>query len=230
MTLHLCRFYPPHQIVGKARKRPFEGLAAFAHRRTIGREGLPNGANGNCARNHHHPHLGERAVPSGCGPGARQTSRRIAHARRGAPEPFLQKMIRQVFQPGRDTPVIFAGDEYETIRISNLPGQLIKPLGGLSRRIFLVHSVEHRKVDRLGVDEFDGCASPPQPLGDLTRYGLLAALGVAVFLCLNFLPSFNYLYAMRGWNVLQSYLYIGALMLMGWLMSLARSKDETTLG
>jgi len=56
------------------------------------------------------------------------------------------------------------------------------------------------------------------------------ALGVAVFLCLNFLPSFNYLSAMRGWNVLQSYLYIGALMLMGWLMSLAQSKDETTLG
>jgi len=55
-------------------------------------------------------------------------------------------------------------------------------------------------------------------------------LGVAVFLSLNFLPSFNYFYAMRGWNVLQSYLYIGALMLMGWLMSLARSKDETTLG
>jgi hypothetical protein len=56
------------------------------------------------------------------------------------------------------------------------------------------------------------------------------ALGVAVFLCLNFLPSLNYLANMRGWNVLQSYLYIGALMLMGWLMSLARSKDETTLG
>jgi hypothetical protein len=54
-------------------------------------------------------------------------------------------------------------------------------------------------------------------------------LGVAVFLCLNFLPAFNYLYALRGWNVLQSYLYIGALMLMGWLMSLARSKDETTV-
>ncbi len=54
-------------------------------------------------------------------------------------------------------------------------------------------------------------------------------LGVAVFLCLNFLPAFNYLHAMRGWNVLQSYLYIGALVLMGWLMSLSQSKDQTTL-
>jgi len=54
-------------------------------------------------------------------------------------------------------------------------------------------------------------------------------LGLAVFLCLNFLPVFNHLSDVRGWNILQSYLYIGALMLMGWLMSLARSKDETTL-
>jgi hypothetical protein len=47
-------------------------------------------------------------------------------------------------------------------------------------------------------------------------------LGVAVFLCLNFLPAFNYLSDKPGWNLLQSYLYIGALMLVGWLMSLSR--------
>jgi hypothetical protein len=47
-------------------------------------------------------------------------------------------------------------------------------------------------------------------------------LGVAVFLCLNFLPAFNYLTDRRGWNVLQSYLYFGALLLMGWLMHLSR--------
>jgi hypothetical protein len=47
LPLHLCCFHPPHQIVGKARKRAFEGLAAFTHRRTVGREGLANGTNGN---------------------------------------------------------------------------------------------------------------------------------------------------------------------------------------
>ena len=26
LSLHLCRFYPPHQIVGKTRKSPFESL------------------------------------------------------------------------------------------------------------------------------------------------------------------------------------------------------------
>lgn len=50
-------------------------------------------------------------------------------------------------------------------------------------------------------------------------------LAVAVFLCCNFLPAFNYLADKRGWNILQSYLYIGALMLMGWLMHLSRRSD-----
>lgn len=54
-------------------------------------------------------------------------------------------------------------------------------------------------------------------------------LGVAVFLCCNFLPAFNYLWNRAGWNLLQSYLYLGALLLMGWLMHLARSGEETTL-
>jgi alpha-1,2-mannosyltransferase len=54
-------------------------------------------------------------------------------------------------------------------------------------------------------------------------------LGMAVFLCMSFLPAFNYLADKRGWNILQSYLYIGALMLMGWLMHLARTgAGETT--
>jgi hypothetical protein len=51
-------------------------------------------------------------------------------------------------------------------------------------------------------------------------------LGVAVFFCLNFLPAFNYLADTPGWNVLQSYLYFGALLLVGWLMHLARSVEH----
>jgi PAS domain S-box-containing protein len=45
LPLHLCSLYPPHQIVGEARESPFEGFAAFAYRRAIGREGLSNGTN-----------------------------------------------------------------------------------------------------------------------------------------------------------------------------------------
>jgi hypothetical protein len=51
-------------------------------------------------------------------------------------------------------------------------------------------------------------------------------LGIAVFLCFNFLPAFNYLASKPGWNVLQSYLYFGALLLVGWLMRLSRSGES----
>jgi alpha-1,2-mannosyltransferase len=56
-------------------------------------------------------------------------------------------------------------------------------------------------------------------------------LGLAVFLCFNFLPAFNYLSGYRGWNIFQSYLYFGALLLVAWLMRLARiaSRGEDTL-
>jgi len=50
-------------------------------------------------------------------------------------------------------------------------------------------------------------------------------LGVAVFLCFNFLPAFNYLSDKAGWNILQSYLYFGALLLVGWLMRLSRTVE-----
>ncbi|MDE1162945.1 MAG: glycosyltransferase family 87 protein [Acidobacteriaceae bacterium] len=46
--------------------------------------------------------------------------------------------------------------------------------------------------------------------------------GLASFLMLNQLTSMNYLWHLRGWNVLQSYIYIGALLLLGILMTLAR--------
>jgi hypothetical protein len=50
-------------------------------------------------------------------------------------------------------------------------------------------------------------------------------LGLAVFLCFNFLPAFNYLSGKVGWNILQSYLYFGALLLVGWLMRLSRTVE-----
>jgi alpha-1,2-mannosyltransferase len=57
-----------------------------------------------------------------------------------------------------------------------------------------------------------GCWQPKSPW----------ILAIAVFLCLNFLPAFNYLSDKLGWNILQSYLYFGALLLVGWLMHLSR--------
>ncbi|HZL27867.1 MAG TPA: glycosyltransferase family 87 protein [Acidobacteriaceae bacterium] len=47
-------------------------------------------------------------------------------------------------------------------------------------------------------------------------------LGVAFFLTMNFLAATNLLADRRGWNVLQSYMYFGALLLLFVLMRLAR--------
>ena len=96
LSLRLCRFHPPHEIVGKARERAFKRLAAFANGFAFGRQGLSDRTNTNRAGDHHHSHLGERAVPGGCRPRTRQTSGGIAHNRGGPPEPFLQEMIREV--------------------------------------------------------------------------------------------------------------------------------------
>jgi alpha-1,2-mannosyltransferase len=46
--------------------------------------------------------------------------------------------------------------------------------------------------------------------------------GLAFFLMTNALTGFNYLWNRHGWNLLQSYMYIGALLLLGILMTLAR--------
>jgi alpha-1,2-mannosyltransferase len=46
--------------------------------------------------------------------------------------------------------------------------------------------------------------------------------GVSFFLCVNFLSATNLLADKRGWNVLQSYMYFGALLLIALLMRLAR--------
>jgi alpha-1,2-mannosyltransferase len=56
-------------------------------------------------------------------------------------------------------------------------------------------------------------------------------LGVAFFLTMNFLAATNLLADRHGWNVLQSYMYIGALLLLFVLMRLARRvmRDDATV-
>ena len=103
-------------------------------------------------------------MPGGGGARAGQTSGRIADDRGGPPEPLLQEMIGEVLQPGLDAPVVFAGDEDEPVGAADLLRQLFERRGRLALRILLVHPVEHRKVDRLGVDQLDVVASAAQPL------------------------------------------------------------------
>src|SRR4051812_8400041 len=49
-------------------------------------------------------------------------------------------------------------------RSANLMCELFKGRGSFALRILLVHPVEHRQIDRLGVDQFDIVAPELQPL------------------------------------------------------------------
>ncbi|MDQ2925460.1 MAG: DUF2029 domain-containing protein [Acidobacteriota bacterium] len=53
-------------------------------------------------------------------------------------------------------------------------------------------------------------------------------LALTFFLTMNFLAATNLLADQRGWNVLQSYMYFGALLLLGWLMGLTRTVMRNT--
>jgi alpha-1,2-mannosyltransferase len=53
--------------------------------------------------------------------------------------------------------------------------------------------------------------------------------GLSFFLCDNFLAATNLLADKRGWNVLQSYMYFGALLLIVLLMRLARTVETNKL-
>ena len=96
-------------------------------------------------------------------------SARIAHDRGGTPKPFLQKVVRKVLQSGLDAPIVLAGNEHEPVGAADLAREPFKGLGRFAFRIFLVHPVEHREADRLGVDQLDVVASASQPLDDILR-------------------------------------------------------------
>ena len=76
-------------------------------------------------------------------------------------------MIGEVFQSGLDAPIILAGDEHESVGVADLGSEPFKGLGSFALRIFLVPPVEHREIDRLGVDQLDVVAPAPPDIPDV---------------------------------------------------------------
>src|SRR5262249_53481468 len=126
LALRFRSFHPPREIVSKSRERAFKRLAALSNGLAFGRQGLPNGTNRNGGGDHHHTHLAECAVPSGCRPHTGQTSARIARDRGGTPKPLLQEMIGEILQSGLDAPIVFAGDEHEPVGVADLASEPFK--------------------------------------------------------------------------------------------------------
>src|SRR6516162_4996628 len=105
-------------------------------------------------------------MPRGCGPHTGQATGGIACDRSGSPEPFLQKMIREVLQTRLNAPVVFANDKDESVSIADFASNLFEHLGCLAARILLVHPIKHRKVDRFCIDQLDIAVPAAQPLDD----------------------------------------------------------------
>ena len=94
-------------------------------------------------------------MPGGCRARTGQTAGRVADDRGGPPEPFLEEMIGKVFQSGLHAPIVFAGDEHEAVGVADLRCQFFQRRGRLALRMLLVHAIQHRQPDCLGVDQFD---------------------------------------------------------------------------
>src|SRR5271156_3683364 len=78
-------------------------------------------------------------------------------------------MICHVFQARLDAPIIFAGDENETVGASNLRREVFQYHGSRTFRVFLVHSIEHRQTDRFGIDQINVVSASAETLQHVIR-------------------------------------------------------------
>src|ERR1700730_11060063 len=61
---------PPREIVGEAGKRVLKSLSGLTHGLAARAQHAGDRADGECAGNDHHTHLGKRSMPKGARPGA----------------------------------------------------------------------------------------------------------------------------------------------------------------
>ena len=86
-------------------------------------------------------------------------------------------MIGEVFQSRLNAPVVFAGDEDEAVGAADLAREFFQRRRRLAFRIFLVHAVEHRQPDCLGVDQLDIVSPRAKALDDELRKADAHAVG-----------------------------------------------------
>src|SRR5262245_17896690 len=78
-------------------------------------------------------------------------------------------MIGEVLEPGLDAPIVFARYKHEPVSGADLAGKHLEGLRRFAFRIFLVHPVEHREIDRLGVDQLHVLTPMPQAIDHKLR-------------------------------------------------------------
>ncbi len=67
-----------------------------------------------------------------CRARAGEAARRIAHDGRRTPEPLFEEMVGQVLQAGLNAPIVFAGDEHETVGVADLAARASSSASGAS--------------------------------------------------------------------------------------------------
>ncbi len=79
-------------------------------------------------------------------------------------------MIDKVLQARLRPPIVFADDEDEGVRRADLASEILHRLRRRTLGIFLVHPVEHRQADLLGVDQLGGRAAGAKLRRDEARH------------------------------------------------------------
>lgn len=79
---------------------------------------------------------------------------RIAGDDGGPPKPLLEETIGEILEAWLDSPVEFADNECERVRLTDLRRQCLHLRGRFAQRLFLVHAIHDRQADSPGVDEF----------------------------------------------------------------------------
>ena len=86
-------------------------------------------------------------------------------------------MVGQILEARLNAPVVFADDEYECVGGANVGGERFHRGRGSALFIFLVHPIEHRQADRLGIDQDGVVAARAQALEDVIGQANSSAVG-----------------------------------------------------
>jgi hypothetical protein len=90
----------------------------------------------------------ERSAHAGC------SACGVAGDDGGPPKPLLEETIGEILEAWLDSPVEFADNECERVRLTDLRRQCLHLRGRFAQRLFLVHAIHDRQADSPGVDEF----------------------------------------------------------------------------
>jgi hypothetical protein len=99
------------------------------------------------------PHFGQSAAPGERSAHAGCSACGVACDDGGPPKPPIEETIGEILEAWLDSPVVFADNECELVRLTDLRRQCLNLRERFAQRVFLVHAIHDRQADSPGVDE-----------------------------------------------------------------------------